>query len=75
MLRRQGPPIRRWQNRHFRACMAQRGGCPAMANFIEPDPELEAALNDLSRGRIQELRERWRATFRTALLCRNLKYV
>jgi hypothetical protein len=35
-----------------------------MPNFIEPDSELEAELNELSRDRIQELRDRWRAIFR-----------
>src|SRR6266481_5527067 len=39
-------------------------GCQVMPNFIEPDSELEAELNELSRSRIQELRDRWRAIFR-----------
>ncbi len=34
-----------------------------MPILIEPDPELEATLNELSRDRTQKLRERWRATF------------
>jgi Protein of unknown function (DUF2924) len=37
-----------------------------MPSLIEPDPELEAALNELGRSRLQELRERWRAMFRVA---------
>lgn len=36
-----------------------------MPNFIDSDPELGATLNQLSLARIGELRERWRATFRT----------
>jgi Protein of unknown function (DUF2924) len=43
--------------------MVPRGG-QAMPNLIEPDTELEAALNELGHSRVQELRERWRATFR-----------
>jgi hypothetical protein len=35
-----------------------------MSNLIEPDPELEADLERISRAPIKELRERWRATFR-----------
>ena len=35
-----------------------------MANLIEPDPELEAALNELGLCRVQELRGQWRAIFR-----------
>jgi hypothetical protein len=31
----------------------------------EPDPELEKTLEQLSRARIQDLRERWRETCRT----------
>jgi len=35
-----------------------------MPNLTDEDTELEVALHQLSRARIQELRERWRSTFR-----------
>lgn len=35
-----------------------------MSNLTEPDPELEAELQRLSKAPIKELRERWRVVFR-----------
>jgi Protein of unknown function (DUF2924) len=40
-------------------------GAQAMPNLIDPDTDLEATLKQLSRARIQDLRENWRATCRT----------
>jgi hypothetical protein len=40
-------------------------GARAMPTSVDPNPELEATLSALSRARIQELRDRWRATFRS----------
>jgi Protein of unknown function (DUF2924) len=39
-------------------------GRQVMPNLTDEDTELEALLNQLSRARIKELRERWRSTFR-----------
>jgi hypothetical protein len=36
-----------------------------MPTSVDPDPELEATLSELSCARIRELRGRWRATFRS----------
>jgi ribosomal protein S18 len=39
-------------------------GRQLMPNLTDEDTEFEAVLNQLSRARIKELRERWRSTFR-----------
>ena len=40
-------------------------GRQVMRNVINADTELEVALDQLSRARIKELRDRWRITFRS----------